>query len=55
MNIKKFLQKYNETIHYAEYDNGCEIAFPFKLYNDDHISSVFIKEDETGLFTITDN
>ena len=55
MDIKKFLQKYNEHIKYAERDNGYDIAFPFKFYNDDHISSVHISEDETGLFTITDN
>lgn len=55
MDIQKFLQKYNEHIRYAEYENGYEIAFPFKFYNDSHISSVFISEDETGLFTITDN
>ncbi|MDE7454301.1 MAG: DUF1828 domain-containing protein [Clostridia bacterium] len=55
MDIQKFLQKYNEEIRYAEYDNGYEIAFPFKFYNDCQTSSVFISEDETGLFTITDN
>ena len=55
MDIKKFLQKYNETIRYAEVNGGYAIAFPFKFYNDDHISSVFISEDESGLFTITDN
>ena len=55
MDIKNFLENYNEKIVYAERDGGYEIAFPFKLYNDDHISSVFITEDETGLFTITDN
>ena len=55
MNIKEFLDKFNEDIVYAERDGGYEIAFPFKLYNDDHISSVFITEDKTGLFEITDN
>lgn len=55
IDIEKFLQKYNEHIRYAEHENGYEIAFPFKFYNDDHISSVFISEDESGLFTITDN
>lgn len=55
MDIKKFLSKYNEEIRYAELDGGYEIAFPFKFVNDDRISSVFISEDETGLFTVTDN
>ena len=55
MDIEIFLRKYNEHIRYAEQENGYQIAFPFKFYNDDHISSVFISEDETGLFTITDN
>ena len=55
MDINIFLQKYNEHIKYAKRDGGYDIAFPFKFYNDDHISSVHISEDETGLFTITDN
>lgn len=55
MDIEKFLLKYNEEIRYADCGNGYEIAFPFKFCNDDRISSVFISEDETGLFTITDN
>lgn len=55
MDIKKFLQKFNEAIRYTESGNGYEIAFPFAFPNDDHISSVLISEDETGLFTITDN
>lgn len=55
MDITEFLKRYNEEIRYARCDGGYEIAFPFKLYKDDHISSVVICEDETGLFTITDN
>lgn len=55
MDIQKFLEKFNEEIRYAECGDGYEIAFPFKFPNDDHISSVFISEDETGLFTVTDN
>ena len=55
MDITEFLNKFNDAIKYAEYNGGYEIAFPFKLYNDDHISSVFITQNETGLFTITDN
>ena len=55
MNIEEFLKKYNEEIKYAKCGNGFEIALPFKFYNDDHISSFFISEDETGLFLITDN
>ena len=55
MDIEKFLKKYHEEIRYAKCGNGFEIAFPFKFCHDDRISSVFISEDETGLFTITDN
>lgn len=55
MDIEKFLRKYNEEIRYAACGNGYEIAFPFKFCNDDRISSVFVSEDETGLFTVTDN
>ncbi len=55
MDLELFLKKFNEEIKYASYDDGYEIAFPFKLYNDDHISSCFIKEDETGVFIISDN
>ena len=55
MDVKEFLNKYFETIRYAEQDDGYQIAFPFRLYNDDHISSVFIREEPSGLFTITDN
>ena len=55
MDIKKFLSKYSEEIRYFGRDGGYEVAFPFKFVNDDKISSVFISEDETGLFTITDN
>ena len=55
MDIKKFLQNYNEEIRYAECGDGYEIAFPFKFLNYSEISSVFISEDENGLFTVTDN
>lgn len=55
IDIEKFLKKYNEEIRYAECGNGYEIAFPFKFCNDDRISSIFISEDESGLFTVTDN
>lgn len=55
MNIEKFLQKFNEEIRYAEVGGGYEVAFPFKFYNDDRISSIFISESESGLFTVTDN
>lgn len=48
MDIQKFLKKFNDTIRYSEFGNGYEIAFPFAFPNDDHISSVFISEDETG-------
>ncbi len=44
-----------DSIVYEKDDIGYQIAFPFKLFNDDHISSCHITEDETGLFTITDN
>ncbi|MDE7439251.1 MAG: DUF1828 domain-containing protein [Clostridia bacterium] len=55
MDIKKFLQEFNEKIRYAERGDGYEIAFPFKFLNDSQISPLFISEDEAGLFTITDN
>ena len=55
MDIKKFLQKYNEEIRYFERDGGVEVALPFKFVNDDRICSVFISEDDAGLFTVTDN
>ena len=55
MDIKKFLDKYNGEIRYFERDGGAEVAFPFKFVNDDKICSVFISEDDTGLFTVTDN
>lgn len=55
MDIRKFLQKFNEHIKYAEWGNGCLIAFPFKFYNDCCIPSMFISENETGSFTLTDN
>lgn len=55
MDIQKFLKKFNDTIRYSEFGNGYEIAFPFAFPNDDHYSSVFISEDGTGSFTITDN
>ena len=55
MDIKVFLEKYMDKIKYVEEADGYQIAFPFKLYNDDHISSCHIKEDSTGVFIVSDN
>ncbi|MDE6407634.1 MAG: hypothetical protein K2K50_03395 [Anaeroplasmataceae bacterium] len=55
MDIDVFLKNYMNHIKYAEDNDGYEIAFPFKLYNDDHISSCHIKEESTGLFIVSDN
>ena len=55
MDINVFLEKYMEDIKYVEDNDGYEMAFPFKLYNDDHISSCHIKENSMGLFIVSDN
>lgn len=54
MNITEFLNEYAKSITIKEVNDGYDLTLPFRLFNDESVITLHIKENQGGYFDIDD-